>query len=102
LFEDGKIDSNPFDSGSIFYKQLKKGKVLKENVVASDKASITTTNYNVEKKAILINKMLYFIFNVVGVKKFFLLTRLMRLYSKTENHIYLIDKSYFKNFKFRS
>ena len=102
LLEDGKIDSNPFDSGSIFYKQLKKGKVLKENLLATDKVSITSNNYNVEKKAILINKMLYFIFRLVGVNKFFLLTRLMRLYSKTENHIYLIDKSYFKNFKFRS
>jgi hypothetical protein len=101
LFEDGKIDSNPFDSNNIFYQQLKNGKILKEDLATTDRASIN--NYDgAEKKTILINKMLYFIFQVVGVNKFFLLTRLMRLYSKTENHVYLIDKTYFKNFKIRN
>ncbi|GGA63277.1 hypothetical protein GCM10008015_00200 [Flavobacterium palustre] len=101
LFEDGKIDSDPFESSNVFYQQLKKNKILKENMVVNDKVSVN--NYdNVERKTILINKMLNYFFKIIGANRFFLLTRLMRLYSKTENHVYLIDKSYFKNFKIRN
>jgi len=98
LLEDGRIDSNPFDSSAIFYKLLKKGKVLNERLLVADKVSIS--NYgSIEKKTIFINRILYFGFKLVGVDKFFMLTRLMRLYPKTENHVYLIDNSYFKRFK---
>ena len=101
LYEDSKIDTNPFDSNEEFYKKLKYGNIINKTLISSDKTT-ASNYYNIEKKLIFINKIFYFIFKIIGVNKFFLLTRMMRIYSKKENHVYLIDKSYFKNFKIRN
>jgi hypothetical protein len=101
LYEDGKIETNPFDATGFFYKSLEKKKMIHTQILEADKISVNTL-HDIEAKAIKINKFLNILFICMGAKRFFILVRLMRLYSKIENHIYLIDKSYFKSFKIRS
>ena len=101
LFEDGKINCNPFDEKGDFYFSLKNNKVLIAEMQKTDKESIATVE-NVEQKTLIINKIFNILFKCIGANKFFMLVRLMRLYSKIENHVYLIDKSYLKNFKIRN
>ncbi|MES2454324.1 MAG: hypothetical protein V4594_02235 [Bacteroidota bacterium] len=98
LLEDGKITSNPFDAYGDFYKALKDSRLLNEKMASSDKSSVSNVS-GVESKTLRINKLLKLCFKLIGPEKFFLLVRLMRLYSKIENHPYLIDGSYLKRFK---
>lgn len=101
LQEDKKINSNPFDASLSFYLSLKEAKLINQKMLKTDKISIATAE-NVEQKILMINKLLKILFKFVGANRFFMLMRLMRLYSKIENHVYLIDKSYLKNFKIRN
>lgn len=101
LYEDEKITSNPFEANNSFYLSLKQAKLINENMLKTDKVSIETAE-NVEQKTLMINKLLKALFKCIGANRFFMLMRLMRLYSKIENHVYLIDKSYLKNFKIRN
>lgn len=98
LLEDKKNEPNPFDSNAKFYKSLKKGNLINDKLTKIDKISIANLD-NVERKLLMVNKLLYVFFKIVGADRFFQIVRLMRMYSKYENHIYLIDKKYFKSFK---
>lgn len=98
LLEDGKINTNPFDASQQFYLSLKIGNLIREEIVKSDKSNISNVS-NIESKTIKINRFFKIVFKIIGPERFFLLTRLMRLYSKTENHVYLIDKDYLTRFK---
>lgn len=98
LLEDGKVDFNPFEVNAQFYKALNSAGLIKQQMVSADKSNIDTVS-NIEAKTIKINRLLKVCFKLIGAERFFLLTRLMRLYSKHENHVYLIDKDYFKHFK---
>lgn len=98
LLEDKNNEPNPFDSEGKFYKSLKKGNLIKEKMAKLDKISIANLE-NVDRKLIIINKFFYFLFKIIGANKFFQIVRLMRMYSKYENHVYLIEKKYFKKFK---
>lgn len=101
LFEDGKISSNPFDHQGDFYLSLKNSKILNTNMQNIDKVTMSTVT-NIERKTILINKLLSLVFKIIGTNKFFMIVRLMRSYSKIENHVYLMHKDYFKQFRMRS
>lgn len=98
LLEDNRSDPNPFSGEGKFYKLLKKGNLVKDKMAKLDKISVSNLE-NVDRKLLIINRFFYFVFKVVGPDKFFQITRVMRMYSKYENHIYLIDRKYFKNFK---
>lgn len=100
LYEDGQINSNPFDANGEFYKALKQGKVLNEKMSLSDKKSVNNVD-GVIKKLTIINKFFYYFFKILGAERFFMLVRLLRLYAKVENHVYLIDKNYLKEAKIR-
>jgi hypothetical protein len=80
---------------------LKSAKLINEKMLKTDKVSVATVD-NIEQKTLMINKFFKILFKCIGANRFFLLVRLMRLYSKIENHVYLIDKSYLKNFKIRN
>jgi hypothetical protein len=97
LLEDQKADLNPFNSKGSFYRSLKKARLIKDSMVKTDKVWVKDVN-NLEGKVLFINRVLKLVYKIVGADRFFLITRLMRLYSKTENHVYLIDESYSKKF----
>lgn len=101
LYEDGKISFNPFQATNSFYLSLKSAKLINEKMLKNDKVSVATVD-DVEQKTLMINKFFKILFKCIGANRFFLLVRLMRLYSKIENHVYLIDKSYSRNFKIRN
>jgi hypothetical protein len=101
LHEDGKKISNPFDVNDSFYHSLKKANLIQSQLSHTEKLSVNTAE-NVENKTLIINKFLKILYKILGANKFFMLMRLMRLYSKMENHVYLIDDSYLKSFKIRS
>jgi hypothetical protein len=101
IFEDKKTDSNPFDALGDFYLSLKENKILNTNLPKIDKVTMTSVT-NIERKTIIINKLFSLVFKIIGANKFFKLLRLMRSYSKIENHVYLINKDYNKQFKIRS
>lgn len=101
LLEDEKINSNPFDEKGGFYLSLKSSKILNTHMQKIDKVTMDSVA-NIEHKTIMINKILSFIFKIIGANKFFMIVRLMRSYSKIENHVYLLNKDYFKQFKIRS
>jgi len=100
LLEDNKIISNPFNCSEQFYLSLNKNGLIKNGMNKIDKSSILNVT-NVENKTLQINKLLYILYRFIGVKKFFQLVRLMRLYSKIENHVFLVDRDYLKRFKIR-
>lgn len=98
LLADNRISSNPFDANEQFYLSLQKGKLIKTKTRQKDNISI----YGLAKsdaKILFFNRIMYILFRLVGEERFFLLLRLLRMYSKIENHPYLIDKSYWKKFK---
>jgi len=98
LLEDGKVDFNPFSSDSWFYKSLLSNRLISNIIVSNEKKNISNIE-NAESITLKINLFLRLLFKLIGAQRFFLLVRLMRLYSKPENHIYLIDKNYLKKFK---
>ncbi|MRX48658.1 hypothetical protein [Pedobacter puniceum] len=101
LLEDGKIKTNPFDFKNPFYQALKKSGLINKKMVIVDKTNVANVS-DTEAKTIKINKLFKIVFKIIGPERFFLLTRLMRLYSKPENHVYLIDEDYLKKFKIRN
>jgi len=101
LYEDGKNLGNPFNSNEFFYEKLKNNGLIGDKLVDSDKSSINNIT-SVESKTITINRVLNLLYKIIGSERYFLLTRLMRLYSITENHVFLIDKEYFKRFKIKN
>jgi hypothetical protein len=72
---------------------LKEAKLINEKMLKTDKVSIATVD-DVEQRTLMINKLLKILFKCIGANRFFMLMRLMRLYSKIENHVYLIDKNW--------
>lgn len=100
LYEDGQINSNPFDAKQKFYFALKKARVLNKKMSLSDKKGVNNID-GVTKKFTVINKLFYFTFKLLGAERFFMLVRLLRIYSKVENHVYLIDGNYLREAKIR-
>ena len=100
MYEDGQINSNPFDANGYFYIALKNANILNQKMILSDKKSVNNME-GVNKKLTLINKFLYYSFKVLGAEKFFMLIRLLRIYAKIENHVYLIHPDYLKAAKIR-
>jgi len=100
LSEDGVLTGNPFDEDGTFYQSLKAGKLLSNALVSSDKQGIGNLE-GVNRKLVKVNKLFSLLFKVLGAERFFMLVRLLRLYSKLENHVYLIDPSYLKEPKIR-
>jgi len=98
LFEDKMISGNPFNANEKFFISLKKNGLIKEKMTGNDKSYIHNIN-NSEGKTLLINKLFLLLYKIIGAEKFFLIVRLLRSYSKYENHIYLIDRNYLKKFK---
>jgi hypothetical protein len=104
LIEDNNyfFEKNPFlVTSNSFYTFLKKKAILKKGMKNIDKTNLTTMQF-VDNKVNLINKILYFLFRIIGSRQYFLLIRLMRVYSKIENHIFLFNYPYTKNFKLRN
>jgi hypothetical protein len=98
LLHDGKIKSNPFETGApdSFYYLMVQRKILSKKTSAIDKM----TKYNmdgVENKLKWINNLSIFLFKIFGGQRYFLLIKLLRSYSKMENQVHLIDRSYLKN-----
>ncbi|WP_051584739.1 hypothetical protein [Pedobacter jeongneungensis] len=98
LLDDGKVNYNPFEESATLYKALANHKLLTSEMAVNDKTNASNIG-DIESKTIKINKFFTLLFKLIGAQRFFLLTRLMRLYSKPENHVYLIDKEYIKHFK---
>ena len=98
LVEDGKLTDNPFMSNGTFYSALKKNKVLK--TINLDKTILENVP-NVGSKIKIVNKLWSFLFSIVGSNNFFRILKLMRIYSKVENHVYLISDDYKKDFELR-
>lgn len=100
MYEDGQINLNPFDANGYFYIALKNANILNQKMILSDKKSVNNI-VGINKKLTLINKILYYSFKILGAERFFMLVRLLRIYAKIENHVYLIDPDYLKESKIR-
>ncbi|WP_316849731.1 glycosyltransferase [Pedobacter agri] len=100
LSEDGVLTENPFNQNGVFYQSLQKGKLLSKSLVHSDRQGVSNLE-GVDRKLIKVNKLFSFAYKVLGAERFFMLVRLLRIYSKIENHVYLIDPSYLKEAKIR-
>lgn len=94
LLNDNKIKFNPFKTNKdSFFDLLKKQKMISHKLIQVDKANrFNTPNLNVKIK--FINNLLKIVYKILGYQRYFVLIKLLREYSKLENHIYLIDKSY--------
>jgi hypothetical protein len=101
LFEDDKLNTNPFDHQGDFYLLLKNSKVINANLLDLDRMSMISVT-NVDRKIIQINRFFRLLFWLLGSHRFFMIVRLMSSYSKIENHAYLIHKDYSEHFKIRS
>ncbi|RYX91151.1 hypothetical protein EON78_06785 [bacterium] len=100
MTEDGNIIPRPFDSEGSFYKSLKESRVLNKNLTLADKKSVAKL-HGVGRKLLIINRIFFYSFKILGSEKFFMLIRLMRIYSKVENHVYLINEAYLRTAKIR-
>lgn len=100
ITEDGNIMEKPFDAEGKFYSALKNSGVLNRNLTLADKKSVARLE-GVSRKLSIINRIFYYSFKLLGSEKFFMLVRLMRIYSKVENHVYLIDDKYLRTPKIR-
>lgn len=94
LIEENYVISKPFSDNSFsFYLLLeKKGLVPKTN---NNEDKINKFNLpDVDAKLARLNWIMRALFKIIGISKYILLLKLMRPYSKLENHIHLIDKKY--------
>jgi len=96
LLNKGEIIAEPFktDNGSFYSILLKKKLILHD--IKIEKITRYSIN-NIGKKLNFINKIFHLIFKLVGLKKFILFIKVLKLYSRFENQIYLINKKYIKN-----
>lgn len=93
LLADNKIGKNPFITKNPFYNLLDKQKMVSKESMVIDKSNRSNTT-NIKGKIKFINIFLRFLYKVIGHEKYFMLVKLLREYSKPENHVHLIDKSY--------
>lgn len=94
--EKKKEIKHPFSCNSdSLYSLFEKNGMIRENS-SVDKVSRFKVN-NIGNKLSYINFALTFVYKIIGFKRFMLLLRLMRPYSRYESHIYLLDKKYRNN-----
>jgi len=74
--------------------------MLKIGVVYNDKITLNNLT-NTNKKIQVINRFFYIAFRLLGAERFFQLCRALRIYSKIENQIFIIDSEYNNKFKLR-
>lgn len=94
LLEDDKISSNPYSvQKQSFYTQLKENNLILDVKESSNKSNRYTTP-NIKGKIKIINFLLKLTFRMIGSQRYFQLVKLLSEYSRIENHLFLIDKSY--------
>lgn len=97
LLNDGKINGNPFNTdGQSFYSLLKDNKMVAHESSVIDKSNRFNTS-NMEGKIKFINNFFRLFYKILGHQRYFMLLKVLREYSKVENHVHIIDKSYIKN-----
>lgn len=97
LIIDEKIISNPFKTDDrSFFSILKENKMIVNQSSSVDRSNRFNTS-NIEEKVKIINNFLKLLYKLLGHKKYFILIKVFREYSKIENHVHLIDKTYTKN-----
>lgn len=101
LIENKNVILNPFNINNTFYRNLKSNGLISNKMIESDKTNIKSTK-NVNQKISIINKILKLIFIIIGQKNYFILVRLMRIYSIIENHTFLLNKEISKIYKIRN
>lgn len=94
LMEDNRISSNPFSvQKESFYFKLKESNLISDIKDSAEKSNRYSTP-NIKGKIKIINFCLRSIFKVIGPQRYFQLVKLLSEYSRVENHVFLIDKSY--------
>ena len=90
LLKKGVIGSNPFINGSnSFFYLLKKSHLLPQKETSVDKETVYSLK-GIERKYLFVNKLLNVAFKLFGYEKYVLFIKAMRVYSRNENHIFLI------------
>lgn len=95
LIEEGKIILSPFSvSENSFYSKLLKKKMLSKSVTDNidklNKLNMPDTGNKLAK----INWLMSVIYQLIGIKNYALMLRLMRPYSRVENQTHLLDNKY--------
>ena len=97
LLNDEKINGNPFNTDDkSFYSLLKDHKMVAHQSSAIDKSNRFNTS-NMGGKIKFINNLFRLFYKILGHQRYFMLLKVLREYSKVENHVHIIDKSYMKN-----
>jgi len=84
---------NPFDSNNkFFYLKIKKRKMFSKNNINIEK--LTKFNMNkINKKLYVFNLFMRVIYKIFGYKNYLLLIKLLRVYSRYENQVHIIDSN---------
>lgn len=95
LIEENNVISKPFSTKrNSFYEILaNKGLLFKsstDNIDKLNKLNMPDSSRKLKK----INTLMRIMFKLIGLKNYILLLRLMRPYSRIENQLHLVDKSY--------
>ena len=92
---DGNRFMNPFSSGknSFFSVIEKKGLMLKQSVSATVQISDDRTS----KLLRSFNKLMYFVFKVMGYHRYLMFLRMMKQFSRYESQVFLLDDKYMDN-----
>ena len=99
LLEDARASGDPFDSDGNFYTTLVQNGLV--DVASGDSKMVISAVSKFWFIVLIFNLSLRFIHFVIGTNRFFLAMRVLRLYSIVENHVYLIDKRYLREVRFR-
>ena len=102
LLSDDPLNTvNPFDIKSNFYKLMVKNRLISNSIVTTQKLNLNNIGA-LPKSIYILNRLLKMFYFIVGARRYFMIIRLLRLYSKFENNIFIIDKKYKNEFKFWS
>ena len=97
LVDDNNSFNEPFKTtAGTFFDLLKNKKMVLPTLQGVTKSNRFNTP-NIEGKIKRINILLKFIYKIIGYQRYFMLIKLMREYSKVENHVHLIQDSYLTN-----
>jgi hypothetical protein len=95
LISEGEAFQNPFDASGIFYQKLASKKLILTNQSNDiDKLNKLSAATDTSAKLLKINQAMRLLLKLIGLKRYILLLRLMRPYSRVENHIHLINSIY--------
>ena len=87
LVEADGYSDNPFSLGSLLYKRAKKIRLISANYKTVKYSDISQKSWH---RVGFVNSCLRFLCKIIGIKRYYMVTRFFRIYGIWENHYFIL------------